>query len=129
MEETYVTWLDLLGRIAMAGVFLVSAVHKLVWYQKAIDEFRKEKIPLIPVSLPITILLHFAAPVCLILDIYVVEAALALAVFTLLATLTVHHFWTMEGEQRLIISRVAMANVAIAGGLLALAAARATALP
>jgi uncharacterized membrane protein YphA (DoxX/SURF4 family) len=47
---------------------------------------------------------------------------LALAVFTIVATVKVHNFWAMQGVQRLIISRVAMANFAVVGGLLTLAA-------
>ena len=129
LEEPLTTWLLLLGRIGLAAVFLVSAVHKAFWYQKAVDEFRVDGIPLIPVTLPATILLHTFAPIAIIAGVFVVEAALALAVFTVLATVKVHNFWAMEGQQRLIISRVAMANFAVAGGLLVLAATAATALP
>ena len=108
--------------MGLGAVFLVSAVHKAFWYRRAVEEFKRDGIPLIPLTLPGTIALHTFAPIAIIVGVYVVEAALALAVFTLLATLKVHNFWAMEGEQRLIISRVAGANFAVMGGLLVLAA-------
>ena len=122
LSESVATSLQLAGRIALAAVFLVSAVHKAVWYRRAVVEFRQAGIPLIPITLPATIVLHTFAPVAIIAGVYVVEAALALALFTIAATVKVHNFWTMQGEQRLVISRVAMANLAVAGGLLVLAA-------
>lgn len=51
------------------------------------------------------------------------ESALTLAVFTLLATFIAHDFWNLSGTDRLNQSRVAMAHLAIIGGLLLLAAA------
>ena len=129
LESPLADWVYLLGRVCLAGVFLVSGLHKLIWYQKAVDEFRAESVPLIPVTLPATIALHTFASIAIILGVYVVEAALALAAFTIVATIKVHHFWTMEGEQRLIISRVAMANLALVGGLLVLAVLGSSALP
>jgi putative oxidoreductase len=117
------SWLLLAGRVAMAAVFLVSAIHKLVWYRKAVAEFRREKIPLIAITLPGTILLQTFASAFLVAGVFVAEAALALAAFTIVATIKVHHFWTMQGQQRLDISRVALANAGIVGGLLVLAAA------
>ena len=42
-EETLNSCLLLAGRIGLASVFLVSGVHKGVWYQKAVEEFREAK--------------------------------------------------------------------------------------
>jgi putative oxidoreductase len=122
LSESLASWLYLAGRIGLAAVFLVSAIHKAVWYQRAVEEFQQAGIPLIRITLPATITLHTFAPIAIIAGVYVVEAALALAVFTIVATVKVHNFWAMQGVQRLIISRVAMANFAVVGGLLTLAA-------
>lgn len=113
----------LIGRICLAGVFIVSGVHKALYYQKAISEFREAKIPVVGFFLPATIALHLIAPAALVLGVYVREAALALALFTIVATLKVHCFWRMQGMDRLIRSRVAMAHLAVVGGLIVLAAA------
>lgn len=115
-------WLLLAGRILIALVYLVSGLHKAIWYQKAVDEFRMAGAPLIQVTLPGTILLHIAAAICLILGIYTQLAALALAAFTLPATLMAHGFWRFTGADRLIQSRIFLGNLGLVGGLLTVAA-------
>ena len=122
IEETMTSWLLLAGRIALASVFLVSGIHKGVWYQKAVEEFKIDRIPLIGLALPVTIVLHLLGSMCLILGYQTQIAALILAVFTVAATLKVHAFWRLPEAEQLGRSRVANANLAIVGGLLVLAA-------
>lgn len=123
MEEPWFSWCLLVGRICLALVYLVSGIHKGIWYQKALVEFRQVRIPFVRLAVIGTVVLHIVAPLCLILGIFVRESALTLAVFTLLATFIAHDFWNLSGTDRLNQSRVAMAHVAIVGGLLLLAAA------
>ncbi|MEE8093275.1 MAG: DoxX family protein [Gammaproteobacteria bacterium] len=123
MEEPWFSWCFLVGRIFLALVFLVSGIHKGIWYQKALVEFQEARIPFVSVAVIGTVVLHILAPACLILGIFVRESALALAAFTALATFIVHDFWNLSGTDRLIKSRVAMAHLAAIGGLLLLAAA------
>ena len=115
-------WVLLAGRILVAFVFLLSGIHKAIWYQKAVDEFRVDGVPLISISLPGTILLHLGGAVCLILGVFTELAALLLAIHTALATYMVHGFWRLEGIERLILSRVFSANIGVIGGLLYIAA-------
>ncbi len=122
IEEPLLSWLILVARLCLATVFVVSGVHKSVWYRKAVEEFRQAGIPAIGFSLPMTIALHILAPIGLITGMYVRTAALALAFFTFVATVKVHCFWRMEGRMRLERSRVALANLALVGGLILLAA-------
>ena len=129
LDVSIAAWVLLAARTLLALVFLVSGIHKLVWHQKAIDEFKQDRIPLIPITLPGTIILHLLGSACLILGIYVQVAALLLAVFTVIATLKVHCFWTMQSEQRLDVSRMALANLGIVGGLLLLVVVDADGLP
>lgn len=121
IAEPLVSYALLVGRICLATVFLVSGVHKLFWYGKAMAEFEQARVPLIRLTLPLTILLHLVAPLFLIIGRYTTEAALALAVFTVISTLWVHSFWRMSGEEKLARSRIALAHLAIVGGLLLLA--------
>lgn len=111
----------LIARILMASAFLVSGIEKAIHFERARDEFAKDKVPLRPASIVFTIALHLIASLCLIAGWYVTEMAFALAVFTFAATIMVHHFWTMQGHERLIRSRVALANLGLVGGLLLLA--------
>ncbi len=122
IEEPWASWLVLLARICLAGVFLVSGVHKAVWYQKAVAEFQMARVPVIGLFLPLTIALHLLGGMALVTGVYTREAALALAIFTVAATIRVHCFWRMAGQERLERSRIAMGNLALVGGLLLLAA-------
>lgn len=111
----------LVARVCLALVFLVSGLHKAIYYQRAVAEFQLARVPLIAVTLPATIALHLVGSACLILGALTTEAALVLAVFTLLATERAHGFWRYSGEERLVRSRNALANLGIIGGLLILA--------
>ncbi len=123
MEAPWFSWCFLVGRILLALVYLVGGIHKGIWYQKALVEFQTARVPFVRVAVIGTVVLHIAAPVCLILGVFVRESALALAVFTALATFKAHDFWNLSGANRLDQSRIAMAHLAIIGGLLLLAAA------
>ena len=123
MEEPVASWLLLVGRISVASVFLVSGIHKGLWYQEAAQEFRIDRVPWIPLALPATVVLHLSGSICIILGYQTQIAALLLAVFMIAATLKVHAFWRLPAAEQLGRSRVANANLAIVGGLLVLAAA------
>ena len=111
----------LMVRILLAAVYLFSGLEKSTHFQRTLEEFNRENIPLRPASAVLTSVLHLVAPVCLILGWFVTEMAITLAVFTLAATVMVHHFWTMQGDERLARTRVALANLGLIGGLLLLA--------
>ena len=112
----------LIARILIAFVFLVSGIHKAFWYRKAVDEFTVDGVPLIPISLPGTILLHLGGGICVLLGVFTELAALSLAIHTAVATYMVHGFWRLEGFERLIRSRIFSANLGVIGGLLYVAA-------
>ena len=121
IDHPLAAWIVLFARILLSLVFLVSGIHKAFWYEKAAEEFRAVKAPLVVVTLPATITLHLAGSICLIIGMYTTEAALLLALFTLLATERAHSFWRFDGAARLERGRTALANLAVIGGLMMLA--------
>ncbi len=122
LQEPLFSIFVLLARFLLSSVFLVSGIHKAGWYSKADQEFRRSSVPLVPLVLPATIALHLVGSICIILGIFITEAALSLAVFTLAATLWVHRFWQHTGDERLDLSRNVLANLGVVGGLILLAA-------
>lgn len=112
----------LAARVLLAAPYLVSSVEKSLHFQAALEEFAEARVPALRLTAVATIALHFVASVCLIAGWFVTEMAIALAVFTLVATLRVHDFWNMEGTERLIRSRILLANFGLVGGLILLAA-------
>lgn len=105
----------------MATVFLVSGLEKALNFSRALEEYAQDNIPAHQASVLLTIALHLIASVCLIAGWLVTEMALALALFTLVATVLVHDFWNMTGTDRLQRSRTALANLGLVGGLMLLA--------
>ena len=122
MEEPLFSWCLLGVRLFLALVYLGSGLHKGIWHQEALVGFQAARVPFVGAAVIGTVVLHIVAPVCLILGVFVRESALSLAVFTVLATFIAHDFWSLSGADRLNQSRIAMAHVAIIGGLLLLAA-------
>jgi putative oxidoreductase len=122
IDDLFAAWLMLVARVAIAVVFLVSGIHKGIWFQKAAAEFRRDEIPAIGLTLPATIILHLSASTCLIVGYLAREAALALALHTVIATLKVHAYWRLPKAEQLGRSRITTANLAIVGGLLLLVA-------
>jgi putative oxidoreductase len=122
IAEPTSSFIIVLARVCLALVFLVSGIHKAIWYKKAVAEFQRDNIPAIWLVLPGTIGLHLIASICLILGYQTREAALALAIFTFVATLKVHAYWRLPAEAQLGRSRIFTANLAVIGGLLMLVA-------
>ncbi len=122
IDEPVLGWLLLSARVCVAIVFLVSGIHKAFYYARAREEFHQARVPATGVLLPLTILLHILASAALISGVYSREAALLLVLFTIVSTVKVHRFWRMTEGERLESSRIAMANLAVVGGLLLLAA-------
>ena len=122
IQEPFYSMLVLVARIGLSAVFLVSGVHKLLWYAKAIEEFKVAAVPFVSITLPLIIALHLLGSVCILAGFFVAEAALSLFVFMIMATVWVFPFWRRSGEERLIQSRIALANFGVAGGLLLLSA-------
>lgn len=123
MEEPVLSFALLIGRICLSVVFLVSGIHKGLYFQKAVKEFEDAAIPLPQFSVITIVAFHILASGFLILGIFVKATAISLAVFTFFATVRVHNFWAFEeGAERLVQSRFALAHIAVIGGLLILAA-------
>jgi putative oxidoreductase len=121
IDEPLASWIILAARLCLAGVFLVSAIHKAAWYRTSLQEFGNARLRPEGLFVALTVTLHLFGSLALIGGVYVAEATFALAAFTVLATIRVHCFWRMEGRMRLERSRVAMGNLAIVGGLILLA--------
>ena len=122
IEEPLFSAVALIARILMALVFLVSCIEKTVKFQDAVDEYAKVRVPFVKFTVIGVNVFHLVASICLIAGWLVMEMSVALALFTFLATIRVHDFWNMEGEEQVIRSRIALANFAVVGGLLLLAA-------
>jgi uncharacterized membrane protein YphA (DoxX/SURF4 family) len=120
LSEPALSIVLLIVRFCLGTVYLVSGVHKGIWFPRALQEFRAAgvKDSRVVVAVIVTVALHLAGSLCLITGIYAREAAAVLCLFTIVATIQVHDFWTLTGQDRLIQSRIALEHLAIVGGLM-----------
>ena len=118
MEEPWFSWMLLVARACLASVYFVSAVQKTLYFPISVKAFRAVGVPFAHISVVLTVILHFVGSIGIFAGAYVEECAIALALFTVVATLIVHNFWRLEGQARMADQRIFLAHFGVVGGLL-----------
>jgi putative oxidoreductase len=113
----------LVGRVAIAALFLPSGFSKLANLQAFIYNIDGRHVPLPEVLAPLGAMVEFLGGFALLLGVQVRLASVLLLVFTALATLIAHRFWEYApGAARQMQQASFFKNVAIVGGFVFLAA-------
>ena len=112
----------LIARLCLAAVFLYSGAAKLIFWSGGLEEFAALGLPVPVLALTATIVLQLGAGTALAIGWCSGPAALALAAFTVAATLVGHPFWTFQGADFHRQLTTALEHLAIVGGLVAIAA-------
>lgn len=112
----------LLARLLMALMFLPAGISKIGGFAGTAGYIGSVGLPLPEVGAAIAILVEVGASILLIIGLFTRPAALVLAVFTLVASFFFHAFWSMPAEAQMMQSLMFYKNIAIVGGLLAIAA-------
>jgi putative oxidoreductase len=112
----------LIGRVLLALVFLLSGIGKLRGFDGTMAYISSVGLPLAGVLAALALALEIVAGVALILGYRTRWAALALAAFTLVAAFLFHNFWSMPEPAQVMQQIMFLKNLAIAGGLLMVAA-------
>ena len=108
----------LIARILLALMFLLAGISKFAGLDGTAGYIASKGLPL-PQLLAIgTATLEVVGAVLLILGWQARWAALALAAFTLLASVLFHNFWAMPAEQQMVQQLMFMKNISVVGGLL-----------
>ena len=110
----------LLARITFAALFAVSGLRKLMDLPTFAASLVKRGVPYADVLAPIGAGVEFIAGLAVLIGFQTRLAALALIVFTIIATLIGHRFWEFEGQARQMQQSHFFKNLAIIGGLFAL---------
>jgi putative oxidoreductase len=109
----------LVGRILLALMFVIAGVGKIGGFDGTVGYIASKGLPLPVVLAAGTVALEIVAGVALIVGYKARWAALALAAFTLLATVIFHAYWAMPAEQQMVQRLMFLKNIAVTGGLLA----------
>jgi putative oxidoreductase len=112
----------LLARLLMAALFLPAGISKIGGFAGTAGYIGSVGLPMPEVGAAIAILVEVGASVLLIIGLFTRPAALVLAAFTLVASFFFHAFWSMPAEAQMMQSLMFYKNIAIVGGLLAIAA-------
>lgn len=111
-------WTALLGRIALALIFLWSGYGKLADITGTVGYMNAYHLPMANVLVWPAALVELIGGIMLLVGWKARWAALALAAFGIVSALIFHNFWAVPPEQALNQTIHFMKNVAIMGGLL-----------
>ena len=114
--------LALLGRLLLALMFITSGFGKIGGFEGTAGYIASKGLPMASVVAALTILIELGGGLAIAFGFMTRWAALALAVFTVLAGVIFHNYWAVPPEQVMMQQINFWKNISIAGGFLALAA-------
>lgn len=112
----------LVGRLLLAIMFVLAGFSKIGGFDGIAGYIGSKGLPLPQLLAVGTIVLELVAGLALLVGLRARWAALALAAFTVLATVIFHAFWAVPAEQQRVEYLLFIKNVAVVGGLLMVAA-------
>ena len=108
----------LVGRILLAVIFIISGFGKITGFEGTAGYIAAKGLPMPQVVTALTIVVELGGGILLAIGYKARWAALALAVFTLLAAFIFHDFWAVEAAQKMNQQINFLKNISIAGGML-----------
>jgi putative oxidoreductase len=112
----------LAGRLLMASVFAPAGYSKVLAASATAQYMGSAGLPASPTLSLLVGLFEITAALLLLLGLKARWAAWALAIFTLLASVLFHAFWSVPADQQFVQQLLFAKNIGLAGGLLFLAA-------
>jgi len=114
--------LALLGRVLIAAMFVPAGFGKLTAFAGTVGYIASVGLPLPALGAVLAIVVELGAGIALLLGFQTRIAAVVLALFTLAASFFFHPFWAVPEAAKMVTTLLFTKNIAIVGGLLALAA-------
>ena len=114
--------LTLVGRALIALLFIPAGFGKIAGFAGVTGYIASKGVPLPEVCAAIAIAVELGLGLLLLVGWQARWAALGLAVFTLIITPIFHAFWAVPQAQQMMQQQAFFKNIAVAGGLLVIAA-------
>ena len=114
--------LSLIARLLMAALFLPAGIAKLTGFEGTVGYITSVGLPAPTLAALAALVLEIVGGVALIVGLGTRFVALALALFTLVASFIFHAYWAAPADQVFVTQLLFFKNIAVAGGLMALAA-------
>lgn len=114
--------LSLVGRLLLSVLFLPAGIGKITGFAGTVGYITSVGLPMPTLAAIIALIVEIVGGVALIAGFGTRIAALALALFTLVASFFFHAYWTVPADQQLVTQLLFFKNIAVVGGLLTFAA-------
>lgn len=114
--------LALIGRVLMAYMFIPAGFGKIAGFTGTVGYATSAGLPLPEVGVAIALVIELFGGLALLFGIGTRWVALALAVFTVVASFFFHAYWALPVDQQMMQKLMFDKNLAIVGGLLAFVA-------
>ncbi len=114
--------LTLAGRLLLALLFLPAGLMKITALAATAAYIGSAGLPLPQLGAVLAVVVEVGGGLALLAGFGTRIAALALALFTLVATVVFHAYWAVPAEQAMVQQLMFFKNIAVVGGLFVLAA-------
>lgn len=114
--------LNFIGRLLLVALFLPAGISKLTGFAGTVGYIASVGLPMPTVGAALALVVEIAGSVALLLGYQTRLAALVLAVFTVVASVFFHAYWSAPEAQAFVTQLLFFKNIAVTGGLLILAA-------
>lgn len=122
MNDSYKAYGSVVGRLLLALMFILSGFGKLGNIQGTAAFIASGGLPA-PTVLAVAVgALELFGGLALVLGYQVRLVGLALAAFTVAASVVFHAFWSAPAEQQFVTQLLFMKNISVAGGMLLISA-------
>ncbi|MGH6627515.1 MAG: DoxX family protein [Burkholderiaceae bacterium] len=114
--------LSLAGRLLLALLFLPAGVGKIGGFAGTVGYISSVGLPTPSFAAALALVVEIVGGLALIVGFGTRWAALALALFTLVASFFFHNYWAMPVDKQFVQQLMFFKNMAIVGGLFTIAA-------
>jgi putative oxidoreductase len=122
MSKTLPNSLTLASRLLFAALFLPAGIGKLTGFAGAAGYISSAGLPLPALGAALALAVEILGSLALLAGFGTRLSALILAAFTLVASVFFHAYWAVPADQAYVAQLLFFKNMAVVGGLLALAA-------
>ena len=114
--------LSLLGRVLLALLFIPAGFSKIGGFAGTVGYIASKNVPFPELAAAAAIGIELGLGLLLLIGWQTRWAALGIALFTVVITFIFHNFWAVPAEQVMQQQQAFFKNIAVVGGLLAVAA-------
>ena len=122
MNDSYKSYVSVVGRLLLALMFIVAGFGKLTNLQGTAGYIASGDLPAPMVLAVLVGLLELVGGLALVVGYQVRWVGLALALFTLAASVLFHAYWSAPADQQMVAQMLFMKNLSVAGGMFLISA-------